>query len=57
MHMEPPRIPMIKNNRNNNLDKVVVKINFHRDPTSEKLDIYKFKMGLLEKGNPEAFFS
>ena len=32
------------------------KIKFCRDPRSEKLDLWKFKTALLNKGEPEEFF-
>ena len=55
LHMEPPPIPLIKSNHNNKLDKDFVKIKFRRDTTSEKSDLYEFKMALSENGNSEEF--
>ena len=37
------------------MDKYFVKIKLGRDPTSEKSDLYKFKMDLFDNGNPEEF--
>ena len=55
MHMEPPPTPLVKSKHNDKSDKDFVKLKLCRDPKSEKLDLYKFKMDLLENGKPEEF--
>ena len=44
LHMEPPPIPLIKVKHNDKLDKDFLTIKLRRDPTSEKLGLYEFKM-------------
>ena len=55
MHMEPPPIPLIKINPNDNLDKDFVEIKFLRYPTSENSYLYEFKMNLFDNGYLEEF--
>ena len=56
VQMEPPPIPLIKINPNDNLDKDFVEIKFLRYPTSENSYLYEFKMNLFDNGDPEEFF-
>ena len=37
------------------MDKYGVKMKLHRDPTSEKSDLFEFKMDLFDNINPEDF--
>ena len=37
------------------MDTDFVKLKFCRNPTSEKFDLYEFKMALFENGNSEEF--
>ena len=55
MHMEPPPIPLIKINPNDNLNKDFFEIKFLRYPTSENSYLYEFKMNLFDNGDPEEF--
>ena len=55
MHVDPPLIPFIKIKKDEKLDKDCVKIKLHGYPTSEKSDLYVFKMCLFDNGNPEEF--
>ena len=50
MHVEPPPIPLIKSNNDEKLDKHCVKVILHRDLTSEKSDLYEFKIALFDNG-------
>ena len=50
--MYPPLILLIKSKNDAKSDKDSVKIKLRRDPTSEKSDLYKFKMDLFNNGNP-----
>ena len=54
--MEPPTVPLIKSKSNTKLGKYYVKIELHRDPTSEKSDLYEFKISLFDNREPEEFF-
>ena len=54
-HVDPPPTPLIKINHTDNLDKDFVKLNLRRDPTSDKSDLYEFKMALFDNGDPEEF--
>ena len=47
VHVDPTPIPLIKINNKEKSDKYFVNIQFCRDPTSEKLDLYEFKMTLF----------
>ena len=55
-HVNPPPIPPIKINNDDKSDEDLVEIKFDRDPTSEKLDLYEFKMTLFDNGDPEDLF-
>ena len=55
MHVEPPPIPLIKIKNNAKSNKDCVKTKLRRDPTSENLDLYEFKMALFGNGEPEEF--
>ena len=54
-HVEIPPIPLIKSKHYYKSDKDFIKLKICRDPTSEKLDLYNFKMALFKKGGPEKF--
>ena len=51
MHENPPLIPLIKIKIDDKSDTYFVKIKLRRDPTSEKLDLYEFKMTLFDNGD------
>ena len=53
VHVDSPPIPMIKSKHDDKLDKDFVKLELRRDPTSENLDLYEFKMTLFNNGEPE----
>ena len=53
VHVEPPPIPIINIKHDNKSDKDILKLKKFRDLTSEKLDLYEFKMTLIENGDPE----
>ena len=53
MHVKPPPTPLIKIEHNDKLDKDFVKLKLCRDPTSEKSDLYEFKMDLFNLDKPE----
>ena len=55
VHVGPFPIPPIKSNNDEKLDKYFVKITFRRDTTSEKSDLYEFKMTLFDNGDPAEF--
>ena len=55
LHVDPPPIPLIKINHNDKLENDFVKIKLRRDPTSEKLDLYEFKMAFFDNIDPEEF--
>ena len=46
IHVEPPPITLIKIKNDAKSEKYCVKIRFRRDPSSEKPDLYEFKMAL-----------
>ena len=46
---------MIESKNNTKSDKYCVKIKLCRDSTSEKSDLYEFKMALFENGETEEF--
>ena len=56
MHVDPPLITPIKSKNITKLDKYSVKIKLRRDPMTEKLDLYEFKMALFDNGDPEELF-
>ena len=47
VNMEPPPIPLIKIKNDEKLDKHFVKIKLCMDPTSEKSDLYEFKLDFI----------
>ena len=53
LHMEPSLIPQNKGNNDTKQDKYDVKTKLRRDPTSEKSDLYEFKIVLFENKYPE----
>ena len=55
VHVEPPSIPLIKINKDDKSDKYFVEIKLRRDPTPEKLDLYKFKIALFDNGDTQEF--
>ena len=55
LHVKPLPNPLIKIKHNDNLDKDLINIKLRRDPGSQKLDLYEFKMSLFNNGNPEEF--
>ena len=56
VQLEPPLIPPIKINNNDKWDKDIVKMKLYSDPTSEKLDLYEFKVAFFDNCEPEIFF-
>ena len=48
-------IALIESKNNRKSDKYCVKIKLCRDPTSEKSDLYEFKIALFENGDTEEF--
>ena len=57
MQVEPPPTPLIIIKHDDNLEKDFVKVKLHRDPTSENLGVYEFKMTLFYNGDREDFCS
>ena len=55
MHVEPPPNPLIKMKHNDKPYKDFVNVKLRRDSTSEKLDLYEFKISLFDDGDPEYF--
>ena len=55
VHVEPPPILLMKSKNDEKLDKYSVKIKLSRDPTSEKLEIYEFKMAFFDNRQPGYF--
>ena len=47
-HVEPPPIPLIKENHDDNTDKDFVELKLHRYPTLSTPDLYEFKMSWLD---------
>ena len=56
LHVDPPPITLIKGNHDDKSENDFVKMKLRRDPTSENLDLYEFKMALLYNGYREDFF-
>ena len=52
VHVYPPLIPIIKSKNGDKSDKHCVKIKLRRDPTLQKLNLYKFKIDLFDNGDP-----
>ena len=46
---------MIKKKNDDKPDKYFAKFKLRKDPTSEKFDLYEFKMALFDNGEPEEF--
>ena len=55
MHMNPPPVIITKSNNDDKLYRYYVKIKLRRDPKSQKLDPYEFKIVLFFNVNPEGF--
>ena len=55
LHVETPKIPLIRSNNYEKPEKCCVKIKLRRDPTSQKSDPYKLKTTLFDNGDPEDF--
>ena len=55
-HIDPPPIPIIKENHDGKSDKYSVKIKLRKYPTLSTLDLYEFKMSLFDNGEPEKFY-
>ena len=55
MHLDTPLIPLTKIKNNENSDKDCVKIKLRRNPPTQKLDLYQFKMIFFDNGYPEDF--
>ena len=53
VHIDSPPMPLIKIKNDEKSDKDCVKIKFCRGPTSQKSDLYEFKMTLFDNGDPE----
>ena len=56
LHVYPPHTPLTTSKHNDKSEKDFVKMKLRRDPTSENLDLYEFKMALLYNGYREDFF-
>ena len=52
VHVDPHPVPLIKINNNDKSDKYFVKIKLHRDPASEKSELYEFKIAMFDNGKP-----
>ena len=57
IHVDPPPIILIKTKNDAKLKNDGVKKKLFRNPTSEKSDLYEFKMALFYKSDPEYFLS
>ena len=55
VNVDPPPTPLIKINHTDKSDKDFIKLKLHAYLTSEKLDLYEFKMDLFDNGEPEEF--
>ena len=55
VHVHPPLIPLNKSNNDDKLDRYCVKNKLRRDPMSENLDFYEFKMTFLDNSSLEEF--
>ena len=49
IHMETLLDQLIKSKNDTKLERYAIKIKLRRDPTSEKSDLYKFKIALFDK--------
>ena len=54
--MNPPQIPLIEINSNVKLEKDCVKNKLYSDATSEKTDLYEFKMALFYNSESKESF-
>ena len=54
-HVDPPPIPLIKIKHNDKSDKYFLRLKLCKDLTSEKSDLYEFKMALFDNGNLDEF--
>ena len=54
-HVDPPPIPLVKENFTGKSDGDYVELNLRRDPTSSTLDLYGFRISLFDHGEPEEF--
>ena len=52
VHVVPPLIPLIEIKNDEKSDKEVVKIKFHRDPTSENSALYELKIDFFDNNYP-----
>ena len=52
-HMETSLTPLIKSKHDYKSDTDFVKLKLRRNPTSEKSDLYEFKMVFFDNSNPE----
>ena len=50
-HVDPSLNLLIKSKHDDNFDKYFVKLKLFRDLTSEKSDLYEFKMALFDNGD------
>ena len=55
MHVNPPPIPQTKNKNDEKSGRDCVKNKLHRGLTSQKSDLYDFKMALFYHGDPAEF--
>ena len=55
VHVDPPQITLIKSKKDDKSDKYFIKVKLRRYPTSEKSDLYEFKMALSDNSKPEEF--
>ena len=51
--MNPTSFTLIKSKNDTKVGKYFVKNKLCRDPTSEKSDLYEFKIALFDNGDPE----
>ena len=54
-HVDPPMVPLIKENYNGKSKKYFVKHKLRRDPASPTSNLYGIKMSLLDNSDPEEF--
>ena len=53
VHVDPPLIPLLKRKNYEKPDKDCVKIKLRRYPTSQKSELYEFKIVLFYNSDPE----
>ena len=51
VQVDPPPIPMIKSKHDDKSYNDFVKLKLRSDPTSEKSELYEFKMALFDNGD------